>query len=75
VPRKKLASAAVTGRETAFPLSEDSRIVCKKLKVTGTRLQYESVCMAMREWDRMWAESARGTQKLQEHSTQPEGPK
>jgi len=68
-------TSGLPGRETAFPLNEDSRIICRKLSVTGTRLKSESVCLAKREWDRMWKESAEGTLELQDQSTRPNGPK
>lgn len=75
-PKKRVASAsAPLGRETAFPLNEDSRIVCRKLSVTGTRLKSESLCLAKREWERMWKESAAGMLELQDQSTRVEGPK
>ena len=75
-PKKRVAMiSGLPGRETAFPLNEDSRIICRKLSVTGTRLKSESVCLAKREWDRMWEESAEGTLELQDQSTRLEGPK
>lgn len=72
-PRK--TAAALTGPETAFPMNEDSRIVCRRLRVTGTRLTTQQVCLPQREWERMWKDSAAAMLKLQDHSTRPEGPK
>lgn len=73
-PRTRAASAGL-GRESAFPLNEDSRIVCRKLSVTGSRLQTVSACLPVREWDRMWKDSAGAMLKLQDHSTRVEAPK
>ena len=71
-PAKKLASAA-TGRETAFPLNEDSRIICRRVTVTGTRLTSQRTCLPQREWQRMWDESRGTMSTLQDrHSTQAE---
>lgn len=73
-PIKRVASAEV-GRETAFPLNEDSRIICRRLKVTGTRLASQNACLPQREWDRMWKDSAEAAFKMQDRSTRVEGPK
>ena len=69
-PKKRVASL-----ETAFPMNEDSRIVCRRLRVTGTRLTSQQVCLPQREWERMWKDSAAAALKMQDHSTRPEGPK
>lgn len=72
-PTKRVAMASgQTGRETAFPLNEDSRIVCRTLKVTGTRLKADKVCLPVREWERMWKDSAEGALKMQDQSTRSE---
>ncbi len=60
--------AGLPGRPTAFELNEDARIICRKLAVTGTRLKAVNTCMAKREWDRMWEDSAEGTRRLQDFS-------
>ena len=73
-PIKKLASAAL-GPKTAFPLNEDSRIICRRLSVTGTRLTSQRACLPQREWERMWKDSAEATLELQDKSTRAEGPK
>ena len=74
-PKKRVAmTSGLPGRETAFPLNEDSRIVCRRLKVTGTRLSSQRTCLPQREWDRMWKDSAEATLKLQDQSTRVEGP-
>ncbi len=69
-PAKRLASASL-GRETAFPMNEDSRIICRRLRATGTRLTSQRTCMPLREWQRMWDESRSTMSVLQDrHSTQ-----
>lgn len=69
-PKKKTpVSMAMLGRETAFPLNENSRIVCRMVYATGSRLAKEQICLPQREWERMWKESAEGTWKLQDQST------
>ena len=74
-PKKKVAMTGIPGRPSAFPLNEDSRIICRKLSVTGTRLKSESVCLAKREWERMWKDSAEATLELQDQSMRVEPPK
>ena len=68
-PTKRVASAAA-GPDSAFPLNEDSRIICRRLKVTGTRLTSQRTCLPQREWQRMWDESRATMSTLQDrHST------
>lgn len=68
-PTKRVASAAA-GPDSAFPLNEDSRIICRRLKVTGTRLTSQRTCLPQREWQRMWDESRATMNTLQDrHST------
>lgn len=69
-PKKRAASL---GRETAFPLNENSRIICRVLKVTGSRLRASSVCLPNREWERMWKDSADTTFDLQDKSKRVTG--
>lgn len=70
---KKLASATL-GRETAFPLNEDSRIICRRVSATGTRLTSQRTCLPQREWQRMWDESRGTMSTLQDrHSTPADG--
>lgn len=67
-PKKRVASAAGPG--TAFPLNEDSRVVCRMVKVTGSRLTSQNTCLPLREWQRMWDESRATMSVLQDrHST------
>jgi len=69
-PKTKLASAAL-GRETAFPLNEDSRIICRRMSVTGTRLTSQRTCLPQREWQRMWDESRGTMSALQDGNSTP----
>jgi hypothetical protein len=70
---RKLAASAL-GRQTAFPLNENSRIICRWLSVTGTRIKQVETCLPKREWDRMWVENSEGLLKRQgEHSTLARG--
>ena len=62
------------GRATAFPMDDDSRMLCRKLSVTGTRVRSISTCLPQREWDRLWRDSADETRKLQEFSKRGNGP-
>lgn len=63
-PGKKVA--ALTGAETAFPMNEDSRIVCRRLRATGTRLTSVRTCLPQREWDRMYANTQGDMKELQD---------
>lgn len=65
-PKKKTpVEVASLGRETAFPLNDDSRILCRDLKETGTRIIVHQVCLPKREWDRMWTDTSEAVRKLQ----------
>ena len=65
-PRRRDPLAGATlGRETAFPLNEDSRIICRTVKVTGSRLEERQACLPKREWDRMFAETSEGLRDRQ----------
>lgn len=67
-PRKRSASLSGTlGGLTAFPLNEDSRILCKVMKITGSRLRATNVCLPKREWDRMHANSKEEVSDLQDN--------
>lgn len=66
-PKQKVAmTSGVPGREMAFPMNEDSRIICRKLKVTGTRLRLVKTCLPQREWDRMYANTQVDMKELQD---------
>ena len=70
VPTKRVASVAV-GPDTAFPLNEDSRIICRRLAVTGTRLTSQNTCLPQRDWQRMWDESRSTMSTLQDRNSTP----
>lgn len=63
-----LPAGATVGEQTAFALSEDSRIVCRVMSITGTRVRQSQVCLPKREWDRMWQDASRNTFKAQDWS-------
>jgi hypothetical protein len=64
-PKKAVVETASLGRETAFPLNDDSRILCRDLKETGTRIIVHQICLPKREWDRMWTDTSEAVRKLQ----------
>ncbi|QIK95114.1 hypothetical protein G7076_00185 [Sphingomonas sp. HDW15A] len=72
-PKKKaIVETASLGRETAYPLNDDSRIICRDLKETGTRIIIHETCLPKREWDRMWSDTSEAVRKLQgDFSTRP----
>ncbi|WP_118856997.1 hypothetical protein [Sphingomonas mesophila] len=58
------------GRATAFAMNDDSRIICRTVSVTGTRLKQQQACLPKREWDRMFQEAnASVFKRIMEHST------
>lgn len=65
----KRKNGDVLGRQTAFALSEDNRIVCRTLKATGSRLFAHRMCLPNREWARMFVDSSDTTRKMQDQST------
>jgi len=58
--------AAMRAKYTAFALNEDSRIVCRIVNGTGSRLSSRKLCMAQREWQRMWDNSRETARDLQD---------
>ena len=67
------AASARLGRQTAFPLNENSRMICRMVTETGSRLGNQRICLPRREWDRMWRENAEATAVLQDKSTKVNG--
>ena len=66
--------AAMRAKYTAFALNEDSRIVCRIVNTTGSRLSSRKLCMAQREWQRMWDDSREETRNYQDYfSKKPNG--
>ena len=61
-PEKRAASL---GTETAFPLNEGSRVICRVLKVTGSRLSSVRTCLPQREWQRMYENTQTEMKELQ----------
>jgi hypothetical protein len=66
-PEQKAALARQ--HATAFALTEDSRIVCRIVSVTGSRLRAERTCLPQREWQRMWDNGREEMGKLQDHQS------
>lgn len=66
--RKAIPAGATLGGQTAFALSEDSRIVCRVMSITGTRVRQSNICLPKREWDRMWQDASRNAFKAQDWS-------
>lgn len=56
------------GKPAAFALSENSRIVCRTLIATGSRLYHHRVCLPQREWQRLWDEGSATTADMQDKS-------
>ena len=65
-PKERLAiTSGLPGRETAFPMNEDSRVICRKLSVTGSRLKAVRTCLPQREWQRMYDNTQTEMKELQ----------
>ena len=59
--------AAMRAKYTTFALNEDSRIVCRILRGTGSRLGAVNTCLPQREWQRMWDGGEEATRGLQDN--------
>ena len=59
--------AAMRAKYSAFPLNEDSRVVCRVMRGTGSRLGAAKVCMPQREWQRMWDNGQEAARNMQDH--------
>ena len=58
--------AAMRAKYTTFALNEDSRVVCRIMRGTGSRLSSAKVCMPEREWQRMWDNGTETMHSLQD---------
>ena len=58
--------AAMRAKYTAFALNEDSRVICRVMRGTGSRLGSAKVCMPQREWQRMWDNGQEATRNIQD---------
>jgi hypothetical protein len=58
--------AAMRAKFTAFALTEDSRVICREVKGTGSRLSSAKVCLPNREWQRMWDNGRETTANIQD---------
>ena len=66
--------AAIRAKYTAFALNEDSRIVCRIVRGTGSRLGSTNLCMPQREWQRMWDNGVEAARDIQDNfSKKPNG--
>jgi hypothetical protein len=66
--------AEIKAKHTAFALTEDSRIICRELKGTGSRLSASKTCLPNREWQRMWEQGSATTRDIQDrYSKLPRG--
>jgi hypothetical protein len=61
------AVAPVPAAPTPFTNKEDSKIICKTVLGTGSRLDTQRLCMPKREWQRMWDNSKETMGGLQDH--------
>ena len=59
--------AAIRAKYTAFALNEDSRVVCRIIKGTGSHLSSTKVCMSQREWQRMWDDGREQARNYQDY--------
>lgn len=69
-----LQAAAAPPANAPVPATppEDAKIVCKTVKVTGSRLGGKRVCMAKREWRRMNEQNEQAAREIQDnHSKAP----
>lgn len=57
---------AIGARFTPFAMNEDSRITCRIVRATGSRLGSTRMCMAQREWQRMWDNGQEATRDIQD---------
>lgn len=72
-PEQKAARAKA--HYTAFAMDEDSRIVCRIVSATGSRLHSAKTCLPQREWQRMWDQGRETMGSLQDHQSKqvPQG--
>ena len=59
--------AAIRAKYTAFALNEDSRVVCRIMRGTGSHLSSTKVCMPQREWQRMWDNGSEAARNIQDN--------
>ena len=59
--------AAIRAKYSSFALNEDSRVVCRVLRGTGSRLSSAKVCLPQREWQRMWDDGGEAARSLQDN--------
>lgn len=58
--------------QTAFSANADSKIQCRTVRMTGSRLADQKVCLPKREWDRMHTDAKESVSDMQDkRSTRP----
>lgn len=62
---KRAMLAGLPGGEGIYAADEDSRIVCRKLSITGSRLRATSTCLSQREWRRLYDDTQVELKELQ----------
>jgi hypothetical protein len=61
------AAAPATATQPAASLPDDSKIVCKTITPTGSRLGGERICLPKREWRRLHDTGQEATRDMQDN--------
>jgi len=69
-----LQAAATPPAATPAAPPEDSKIVCKTVTVTGSRLGGKRVCMSKKEWRRMNEANEQAAREVQDSQISRPGP-
>lgn len=69
VAQAAAASAAQVAAPTPFTNKDDSKIICRTVSGTGSRLDAQRLCMPKREWQRMWDNGRETASSLQDHAS------
>lgn len=67
-----LAQAAASPEPSAAPAgaaNPDSKVVCKSIKITGSRLQTKRICGTKRQWELMSREAEEHVRESQSQSS------
>ena len=61
-----LAQAAPSpSTETVLPNADDSKLVCKMIKATGSRVRAGRTCMSARDWEQRTADDQKALTDMQ----------
>ena len=64
------AQATTTPQPATTPsTNDDAKVVCKSIKITGSRLQSKRVCGTKRQWELMRRESEEQVRESQSQSS------